>query len=80
VILDGLNETVAGTTGRTLRVPVAVTPFAVAETVAVFAEDVTAVVIVKEAVVAPEATVTVAGTVTPAVLLVIATARPPDGA
>lgn len=80
VILDGLNETVAGTTGRTLRVPVTVTPFAAAETVAVLGADAIVVVTVNEADVAPAATVTAAGTVTPAVLLDNATDNPPEGA
>jgi hypothetical protein len=80
VILDGLNETLAGTTGRTPTLPVTVCPLAVADIVADFAELVMADVTVNVAVVAPAETVTDAGTVTPALLLDRATASPPAGA
>jgi hypothetical protein len=75
-----LNETLAGTTGRTLTVPVTVVPFATAEIVAVFAAVAIAVVTVNVAEDEPAATETDAGTVTPVVLLDNATVRPPVGA
>lgn len=75
-----MNETLAGTTGRTLTVPVTVVPLATAEIVADLADVVTAVVTVKVADVAPAETVTDAGTETPTVLLDNETDRPPVGA
>jgi hypothetical protein len=80
VTLAGLNETLAGTTGRTLTVPVTVVPLATAEIVAVLADVAIAVVTVKVADDEPAATETDTGTVTPVVLLDNATVRPPAGA
>jgi len=75
-----VNVTLAGTTGRTFTVPVTVVPFATADIVADLADVAMAVVTVNVAVVAPEATVTDAGTDTPVVLLDNATVSPPAGA
>lgn len=76
----GLNDTLAGTTGRTPSVPVTVVPFAAAEIVADFDAVATAVVTVNVADVAPAETVTDAGAVTPDVLLDSVTTSPPTGA
>jgi hypothetical protein len=67
-------------TGLTISVPGLVTPPYAAEIVTLVAAATFVVFTVKVAVVAPAATVTVAGTVAAALELVKATTAPPDGA
>ena len=79
--LVGLSETEEGTAGRTVNVAVFVAPFRTPEIVTDVLADTGVVVMEKVAVVAPAATVTLAGTVAADVLLLLkVTTVPPVGA
>jgi hypothetical protein len=80
VTVVGLSETFERAGGLMMRVAVFVTPAAVAVIVAVVTVPTAVVVTVKVAVVVPWATVTFAGTLAAALLLVRFTMKPPAGA
>jgi hypothetical protein len=80
VRLEGLRETEEGVAALTVKVAVLVVPLSTAEIVTEVLADTGVVVIVNVAVVAPAATVTLAGTVADALLLDKLTAAPPVGA
>jgi hypothetical protein len=80
VTLVGFSEIVLNAGGFTVRVAVMVTPALTAEMVADVVLATTVVVTVKVALLAPPATVTLAGTVTPDELELSVTTRPPLGA